>query len=886
MNRRSLTLIYLMFFLSGAAALMYQVVWVRSFSLIFGGSHLAVATVLTVFMGGLALGSHLIGTYKNRSGTGMVRLYGYLELGIALSALLFMVLIRLYPPVYVFLADLFPGSPLYLTVIRVLFAAVAIIIPTTLMGATLPVLSEFMTRNKERIGIHLSVLYAVNTLGAVGGAATAGFVLLPAFSVSNTALIAIAINAAIGLICIGIRSQTDGKTVTGFNGPDSSPSENRVEALPDHGLRRLILIGIGISGFCALGYEVLWTRVLSIVVGKSVYGFTIILVAFLCGIGFGSLWYGFVNKLKPHTDTRNQRTSIAWFGIIQILIGVSALMVSVKLLDLPVNKSLIMKYFISREIEIFHARQLSSIILSFAYMFIPAFLMGIAFPLAGKIHTFSLGAIRKATGAIVTYNTVGAILGSAVTGFVLVYTVGIERALQMLIVLNIGLGLVTLARLLRRPLFIWPAVALPCIALLSVVVFPNSWKLWNNKWFAVYKANEMEGHVTPQMLKAMMEQTEVLYYGEGVEAIVSSVRTGTYQGFITNGRTESSNTPADLQCVYTLGHLPMLLAKDPKKVFVLGTGAGVTLGATSIYPSVQQITLVEIEPKVLGVARTFARYNHNVLENPKLSIIFNDGRNFLLTTREKFDVITADPIHPWFSGAGYLYTDEYFRLAASRLTPGGIICQWVPIYELTEANLKSIVATFRRNFKYSMLWLTQYDAELVGSNEPIILDEEQLERKISHGAVRTDLASVNMGSARAFMSYFVMGNSGLERFSREGTINTDNNMYLEFSAPFSMGNTDLVAENIQNITGLREDIMPYVRPAASSRQLAAQRLYWQTNREAAKLKDQAHRMYYTQGMEHDYIPLLVKINQMLPDYAPHRIMYDEYISIMRMMGKN
>lgn len=887
MNRLGLALIYLMFFLSGSAALIYQVVWVRSFGLIFGGSHLAIATVLTVFMGGLALGSYLIGRYVNRSNLSMLRLYGILELGIAASALLFMVLIRFYPPVYSFFADFAPESPLYLSVIRVVFAACAIIVPTTLMGATLPVLSVLMTHHKETIGIHLSLLYAINTLGAVIGAASAGFFLLPALSVQLTALVAITINTLVGLVCISPFFGTAPQPVTTQTVlSEQMPDHLDESTAPDQFMLRTVLIGIGISGFCALGYEVLWSRVLSIVVGKSVYGFTIILVAFLTGIGCGSLVYSYLNRIRPKTDRFYPRAAVAWFGAIQLLIGLSALVVSIKLLDLPVNKSSLMKFFMDKDMAVFQARQLSSIILSFSYMFVPAFLMGIAFPMAGKIHTLSIANIRRGTGDILAYNTIGAILGSAVSGFVLVYTVGIERSLQILIIINIGLGLVALTSVLKKPFYRWGATALPVVMIVALLSSPTSWKMWSDKWFAVYKANEMEGYVTPQMIKGMLANTEVLYYGEGIEAIVSSVRTGSYQGFITNGRTESSNTPADLQCVYTLGHLPMLLAKEPKKVFVLGTGAGVTLGATSVHPSVEQITLVEIEPKVLGVARTFARYNHNVIENPKVKIVFNDGRNFLLTTKEKFDVITADPVHPWFSGAGYLYTDEYFRLAASRLTPGGVICQWVPIYELTEANLKSIVATFRKSFKYTMLWLTQYDAELIGSNAPIILDEAELERRISTASIKRDLSSVNMGSARDFMSYFVMGSKALEKFSHDGIINTDNNLYLEFSAPLSMGKTELVADNIARLTGLREEIISYVKPAATQQGILDQKTYWQKNMAAARIKDQAQRMYYTDGQEHSYIPLLQQINQLLPGYAPHRVMYDEYMSIMRMMGRS
>lgn len=878
MSTFALSAIYLMFFLSGASALIYQVVWVRSFSLIFGGSHLAVATVLTVFMGGLALGSFLIGRRMQRY-TELLRVYGVLEIGIASAAILFMLVFPLYPSVYVFFAGFMPDSILYLSFIRFVFAACAIIVPTTLMGATLPVLSGFLTTLGKTIGVHLSLLYAINTLGAVIGAASAGFLLLPRISVNSTAVVAIIINILIGLICLFVRFQPAASSRSEMDSTSAGVmSTDLVSTLSiDRFMHYSVLLGIGVSGFCALAYEVLWTRVLSIVVGASSYGFTIILVAFLTGIGAGSLCYSFWNSFRERKSyCGNIRKSVLSFGVIQMAIGGAALLVSVALLDLPVNKSVIMKFLMDKDFTIFQARQISSVVLAFSYMFVPAFLMGVAFPLAGKIHATVRGDVGRATGDILACNTIGAILGSALSGFVFIYLLGIERSLQIFAIINIGFGLIILASLVSRSFIRLAACALPISIVAILLIYPNTWRIWSDKWFAVYKANEMEGSVTPQMIKNMIAGTEVLYYGEGVAAIVSSVKTGEYQGFITNGRTESSNTPADMQCVYTLGHLPMLLAKEPKKVFVLGTGAGVTLGATSIHPEVEQITLVEIEPKVLGVARTFARYNHNVLENPKLKIVYNDGRNFLLTTKEKFDVITADPIHPWFSGAGYLYTDEYFRLAAQRLNEGGIICQWVPIYELTEENLKSILGTFRKNFKYTKIWLTQYDAELVGSNTAIILDEQELERRISVPAVKSDLQKVNMGSARDFLSYFIMGSKAVEQFSRGAIINTDNNVYLEFSAPLSMGKTHLVAENIASFSKAREGILPYLRRPESPHQAREQQTYWTRNLQAAKIKDVAHALYYTEGREHDHIPLLKQLIRDFPDYKPHRIMYDEY----------
>ena len=879
-----LSAVYAMFFLSGAAALIYQVAWIRSLSLVFGGSHLAVATVLTVFMTGLAIGSYTIGKRVDKY-LAPLRLYAYLELGIAACALLFVAMLKMYPPVYIYLAQFAPASPMYLSCIRIVFAIIALIIPTSLMGGTLPVLAVFFSRQTKTEATRLSLLYGFNTMGAVVGASAAGFFFLRYFSVSSTMAVAVAINVAVALVCFFIQSRAS-KAFDSHEEPAGeiyeSVSESQADAAtaPMFSLK-LVLWGIGVSGFCALGYEVLWTRVLSIVVGASTYGFTIMLVAFLSGIACGSTVYGFlsgfVERLRGSGPGKDKiTTSIAAFGLIQIAIGVTALIVSIKFIDLPVNKPLLMKYFLSRQYSMFDARLWANISLSFAYMFIPALFMGMAFPLAGKVHSAYRRHIGQTVGEVLSYNTIGAILGSAFSGFVMIYLIGIERSLQILVIINIGFGLLVLFSLLNRKT-VNRGVFLASVGIIALLVFnPGLWRIWDTRWLAVYKTNELEPYYTREIISNMVRNTEVLYYGEGAEAIVSAVGSGAYQGFITNGRTESSNTPVDLQCVYTLGHLPMLLAHNPKNIFVLGTGAGMTLGATSVYPSVEKITLVEIEPKVLGVARTFSRYNHNVLDNPKLNIVFNDGRNFLMTSREKYDVITADPIHPWFSGAGYLYTSEYFKLASEHLNPGGIICQWLPIYELTNDNLRSVVNTFRANFKYSMIWLTQYDIELVGSNTPIILDEDEIARRIAIPEVARDLALVKMGTAEDFLSYFMMGDTSLKSYSASAMVNTDDNVYLEFSAPLSVGKTGLVADNIQSLSRFRESIVPYLKKPDSAQEQLRQRGRWGVKEKAAAVADRLHAVYYRNDKEFEYVTLMRQMEQQFPGYAPYKIMHDEY----------
>ena len=877
-------IVYLSFFFSGAAALIYEVVWVRYLSHIFGGSHLAVTAVLSVIMGGLALGSYLIGRRARRE-TGLLRLYGFLEIGVAAFALVFFFLIKIYPAIYVPLAQVAVTSPLYLSFLRIVFAFIALIVPTTLMGGTLPVLSAFVSRRARSVGVHLSFLYGFNTLGAVIGAFAAGFIFLPNYSVSSTLAIPMLINGIIGLVAIGLQDKAEAVLKNESPAQKEREDTGALRGDPAENPRyqtsfRLVLWGIGLSGFCALGYEVLWTRVLSIVIGASVYGFTLILMAFLAGIALGSASFGLFVRLRGSGYRNNNSPvgSIAAFGAVQVIIGISALLVTANVGYLPMWAESLREFVssISAEPGRFTSSQLAHFGLAFSFFFVPAFFMGIAFPLAGKVHALSKKIVGRAVGDVLAYNTVGAILGSALSGFVLIYFIGMQRSLQALIMINIGFGLIVIMSVLGRRRLTLAASAAVTISLLLVVFGPWKWQIWNTKFYAIYQANHPDAYKTREKIRRAMANTDVLYYGEGIESIVSSIQTGESWYFITNGRVEASNSISDMQCQYTLGHLPMLLHKDPKKVFVLGAGSGMTLGATSVYPGVEQITLAEIEPKVLGVTRTFGIYNHYVLDNPKLRIVFNDGRNFLMTTKEKFDVITADPIHPWFSGAGYLYSNEYFRIAARHLNPGGIVCQWLPIYELTEQNLKSVVRTFRENFAYTMIWLTNTDAEVVGSNAPIVLDEDALERRIRQPEVLQDLRRVGMGSAEDFLGYFLMGNAGVDSYSQRGVINTDDNVYLEFSAPRSLGKGRLAGANYFDLGRYRENILPYLLAPRDRTARGRQKERWKKNMAAAALFDQA-RALFLEGRQKDarYEKIAAELDSLYPAYAPWRSLKEE-----------
>ena len=877
--------LYLLFFLSGASALIYEVAWVRQFSLVFGGSHLAVTTVLSVFMGGLAIGSYFFGK-RVEDHPKPLRLYGLLEVGIAVSAASLLFLLEWYPYLYGPLARLDPDNPVYLSFLRIVFAASAMIVPTTLMGGTLPILTRFISAGPGPFGKHLSFLYGFNTIGAVAGTLGAGFLLIPSLGLRSTMAVAIGVNAVIGLLTILLQEKTpfpvDGERGTRQKEAESS-GEPSISAPAEPGVPasvRFVLWGIGISGFCALGYEVLWTRVLSMVIGATVYSFTIMLVAFLTGIAAGSVAYGLFLKIFGEKE-KGSGKGVARFGIVQVLIGAAALLVTYTLRDLPAHAIRIQNFLLGTQISEFEVRQGANLLVAFSYMFAPAFLMGMAFPMAGKIRSAHVKRVGKTVGEVMAYNTLGAILGAAISGFVLIYLFGIERSLQLLTAVNIGTGLLVAASATGRPLPIWIAAGATAGILLALALNPGRWKGWDQKYFAIYRNNQREAFDTPEKIRDAMENTEVLYFNMGIDETISVIRVkGADQALLVNGKVVSSSTRLDVQCVMTLGHLPMLLHPKPKRVWVLGLGTGITLGAVSVHPELEEVTLAEIERNVIPAARTFRRLNHDVLDNPKLRIVFNDGRNFLLTTTEKYDVITADPVHPWAQGAAYLYTDEYYHLAADRLLPGGIMCQWLPIYELTEEDLKSVVKTFGRHFRYTLLWVTQYDAELIGSNSPIVIDEAELGRRMAVPEIANDLQSVDMGFSADILSYFVSGTRGLEEFGRDGIVNTDDNLYLEFSAPRSVG-VNTVGRNLKALYRYREDILPYLVPAKGEHERFQQEERWRRRHEASRIYDRAHAMFFTIGAEAPETGFLVKtLEASYPWYAPGRFLHQDYRNVL------
>jgi spermidine synthase len=418
-------------------------------------------------------------------------------------------------------------------------------------------------------------------------------------------------------------------------------------------------------------------------------------------------------------------------------------------------------------------------------------------------------------------------------------------------------------------------------SILYLAVDQSAFRLWDAKYFAILRNNQPDAFDTPEKKQDAIENTDVLYYHEGVNETISVIKIkGGNQAVLVNGKVVASASLGDQQCQQTLGHLPMLLHKNPRKALVVGLGTGMTVGAVSVHPGLEELTLAEIEPSVLGAARTFGEYNNHVLDNPKLRIVFNDGRNYLMTTKEKFDVITADPIHPWTQGSGYLYTEEYFKIASEHLLPGGIMCQWLPIYELNIKDLRSVVRTFSLHFKYTMAWLTQHDVEIIGSNSPIVIDEQEMQRRISYPAIYDNLNQVSMGSATDFLSYFVMGRDAMAAFGNNGVINTDDNLYLEFSTPEAVGKNTM-GRNARAIAQYRESILPYLAPAPQGRPREEQMKKWTVYGQAAMIADRARSLFLGgQDNEREFQLLMAELDKKYPEFAPGRFLKEKHLDAL------
>jgi spermidine synthase len=792
-----LPVVLLLFVGSGCAALIYEIVWLQLLQLVIGSSAVSLGVLLGTFMGGMCLGSLLLPRVTPRRWHPLA-VYAALELGIGVIGVLLLFVLPQLDELYA-AAAIYGRASLLL---RGLLAGACLLPPTLLMGATLPAVARWVEASPRGIA-WLGFFYGGNIAGAVLGCLLAGFYLLRVYDMATATYAAAAINLAVAVISLLMARATP------FSAPvDIAHQRPEAAAAP-----RSIYVAIGLSGLGALGAEVVWTRLLSLMIGGTVYTFSIILAVFLIGLGLGSSVGSFAGR-----EVRSPRLAL---GVCQFLLAAAiawtAYMLARSLPYWPIDPSLAKNPW--------HNLQLDFVRCLWAVL-PAAFLWGASFPLAlaaaNRTHhaprdeslaidpenSAAIGAASSAVltrsvrstigpsmdtgrlvGAIYAANTVGAIVGALLFSLFLVGWIGTQHSQQVIVLIAVTAALVTLIPMLL-PDRGAPTAAGPLAgAALAAAVGAAAMLAWT----LPPTPGELIAH--GRRLPTRSNQFVMLYQGEGLNSSVAVTRVdGGFRNFHVSGKIEASSEPPDMRLQRMLGHIPALVHPEPKSVLVVGCGAGVTAGSFLVHPSVQRVVICEIEPLIPNVvAQYFADENYGVVRDKRVEIVYDDARHFILTTREKFDVITSDPINPWVKGAATLYTEEYFRHCKARLNEGGVITQWVPLYESNPEAVKSELATFFRVFPEGTVWGNDidgqgYDVVLLGQQRPLVIDVDALQERLGrsdHWPVAESLYQVGFQSSLDLLATYAGSASNLSPWLADAQINRDRNLRLQYLAGLS-----------------------------------------------------------------------------------------------------
>lgn len=798
-------LLLLCFFISGMCGLIYEVAWLRVLSLVFGNTTFATSTILSSYMAGLGFGALYFGNRIDREEVHPLRLYAWLEGGVALYAFLTPFLWQLSEWVSIgFYRGLRPDY-LPFNLFKFVLAFALLFPPTFLMGGTLPVVSKFLVREREETARYVGLLYALNTFGAVFGVLFSGFYALYTFGVWQTVYLAGLCNLAIFLVFRNFTEVT-GKTVPPKpagpvpvpKGPGRESSGPGLRPALTSRATLILLILFAFSGAVSMMYEIGWTRILAITLGSSVYAFSVMLATFLLGIALGSYLFSLW--------VRRRRAGLLFFSMMQ---WVTALFVLIGL-----NQFDDMPY---RFVRIFAWSKGNMLLMDLGKFFLSALIMLVPTVMIGALFTCFIHVYRasvslgKEVGTAYFANTVGTILGSVATGFWIIPAIGIQKTLMLGAGINAAVGGISFFLEPSNFRFRRLLTGAGMLAVLGTAFFMV--EPWNASVIAsdvAVKPGQTAGLTKDQFMKVFRER-EMLFYKEGLSSTVSVVRLKDNVSLAVNGKVDASNGDAFTQ--YLLGHLPMLLHPDPKKVLVIGLGSGSTMAAVAAYP-VEKIDGVELEKAVVEASDFFKDLNRDVLKDPRVHMIVNDGRNFVLLHPEKYDVIISEPSNPWMAGVANLFSLEHFKIMRERLNPGGIVCQWLHAYSMSTEDLNMIIRTFTRGFKHVQLWNSYYpDLMLLGFNEEPVLDLAKIREKWeSIPLIRDDLSPHGIANEKALFASFWLGDRTVRDISSRASIHSDNKPLLEFSAPRNLYR-DTANENFAFLESVRDfKEMPRIEP--------------------------------------------------------------------------
>jgi spermidine synthase len=791
------------FFFSGAAGLIDQVVWSKALGLIFGHTAYAVATVLAVFMAGLASGSAWIGRRGERWDR-PIAVYAWLELGVAATAAVSLAGLASVRAAYVAAYPYAAGNAGALLALRFAGSALVLLVPTFLMGGTLPVLVRGLTRNAAELGARLSRLYWINTAGAVAGTFAAGFFFLPSFGLRRTLGIAVALNLAAGVLALFLARKEPAPTISDkVSVPERGGSPHSVTP------PKVFLICFAIVGSTAMSYEIGWTRLLSTQLGSSTYAFTLMLGTFLTGIVLGSALY--------ERWSRRRAPSSMTFAVTQTLTALAALAFLVfftRLIE-------VLPPILRATHESFRGLVLAQFVTSALAMLPTAVVFGFNFPavvvlIAGPRSAAATGA-GAAVGRAYAWNTLGAIVGAIAAGFWLMPRLGSFHLLAATAGVNLALAAAISFASEQRLSWKFFAVAGNLLLLIAAAFIGFSNYFYDP---AVASFNTMmywNLYDRPLTLRENAHVLDIVYFRDGLNASISVARTDDYIGLRTNGKVDASNRDATTQLL--LGHLAAL-AHPPRRVLLVGFGSGMTASALAAYPELERLDVVEIEPAVVGAAPLLAKLNRNVLLDPRVQVTFDDARNFLFTTRQRYDLIISEPSNPWIAGVATLFTREFYSAVRARLAPDGVFVQWMQAYSLYSEDLRMLFATFLSEFHGATLWHGDApDLILMAPSPPSREILQRAQNLFGQPRLHRDFAQLGMEEAAGLFGFYLLDDTGLQKFSSGAQLNTDDQTLLEYHAPRSLLVHGLEDKNrdailVEQKNPLPEDFPPDARDAA------------------------------------------------------------------------
>jgi spermidine synthase len=776
-------LILSFFFISGMTGLIYEILWTRMISKIIGNAPFAISIVLTVFMGGLGLGSYLASRYIDRLKTParLVKTYGFLELTVGMYGLLLPVLLILFKPFYGLLYNhLFAHFLLY-NLLTFLGCSLLLLLPVTCMGATLPVLSRFYVTKLSTIGSSLGKLYSINTVGGALGSLFCGFWIISFWGVWGSLAFAILLNTGIGLSSLYLGSKT-GNGVIIDQGKDELPLEKKPQYARIVGISALVIFAV--SGFCSLAYEVIWTKLLGLIVGPTTYSFTIVLVTFITGLAIGSMFFGWLAD----------RTGKPGFLLIstQIAAAISALFISQLLGSTQTFFSKILFTFKDNFTLLMAVKSC----LLFSFMFLPTFFLGATFPLVGKLYTRTLAVIGKSIGFAYSINTLGAVLGSFSAGFILIPLLGKELSLSLLSIAQLVAILITGSVIAvssqKKGAVLAPLSLAVLVGIIPAVFFPHwdraalsSGKYHRFDTSSLNGVGWLESLTKGNKTVDVSNNGRLVYFGDGIGGFTTVMKNTDVAGknsfcLFNSGKPDASTQKGDMVTQILLAHFPLIFHPNPRKVLVLGLASGITAGETLYYP-IERLDVLDINQQVVPASNFFLPWNNNVLSDPRTHLIVQDGRSHIELTDQKYDVIISEPSNPWMAGLANLFTKEFFELVKNRLDDGGIFVQWVHSYQMDWDSFAMIGRTFERVFPNSKLARTSdtgVDFLLIGFKGDNDFDMETPTKNYQYAK-----KSQNMVLLNPFLFYNLIMSENLEKSFGEGKINTDNRPILEFSAP-------------------------------------------------------------------------------------------------------